>query len=89
MSKDDFADKAKEAADKAQDFAKDAAGKAQDFAKDAADKAKDALKSDQAEQISDSVLDGLASAADKLTGGKHTEKIEEIRKNLDDKIGND
>lgn len=63
--------------------------KAENFMKDNADKVQDALKSEQAEQISDKVLDGAAGLANKVTGGKHADKVEEVRQNLDDKIGNE
>lgn len=49
---------------------------------------KDALKSEKAEEVSDKLLDGVAGLADKLTGGKHTDKIEGARSAADDKIGN-
>lgn len=61
--------------------------KAKEFLDD--NKVKDALKSEQAEDISDKVLDATADAADKVTGGKHEDKIEAARKAADDKIGTD
>src|SRR5690606_41848296 len=42
--------------------------KAQEFLND--DKVKDALKSEQAEDISDKLLDGAEDAVNKITGGK-------------------
>lgn len=59
-----------------------------DFAKQNADKIDAVLKSEQAEGVSDKVLDGAAGLANKLTGGKFADKVEGIRDNLDDKIGN-
>ncbi len=54
---------------------------------DLTEKGKDALKGDKAESVSDSVLDGAANLANKVTGGKFEDEIEDVRKNLDDKIG--
>lgn len=64
------------------------ADKAKRFAEEHSDKIEDALKSDQAEQISDKVLDGAADLANKVTGGKYADKVQETRDNLDGKIGN-
>lgn len=69
--------------------ASDLAGKAGDFAKEHADKIEGALKSEQAEGISDKVLDGAADLANKLTGGKFADKIDDVREDLDGKIGNE
>lgn len=68
--------------------ASDLAGKAGEFAKQNSDKIDDALKSEQAEQISDRILDGVAGFADKVTGGKHADAIADARDNLDGKVGN-
>ncbi|MFA5606328.1 MAG: Rv0909 family putative TA system antitoxin [Leucobacter sp.] len=65
------------------------AGQAGEFAKQNSDKIQDALKSEQAEQISDKLLDGAADLANKVSGGKHSEKIAEVRDDLDGKIGNE
>lgn len=62
---------------------------AEKFMKDNSDKVQSAMKSEKAEEISDKLLDGAAGAANKLTGGKHSEKISEVRDNLDGKIGNE
>lgn len=61
--------------------------KAQEFLND--NKVQDALKSEQAEDISDKVLDGVAGVADKVTGGKFSEQIDDARENIDKKIGNE
>ena len=53
------------------------------------DKAQDALKSDKAESVSDKLLDGAAGVANKVTGGKHEDKISGARDAADKKIGND
>ncbi len=63
--------------------------KAGDFAKENADKINEALKSEQAEGISDKILDGAADLANKLTGGKHADKVQEVRDNIDKNIGNE
>ena len=67
----------------------DMAKQAGDFVKQNADKVGEALKSEQAEGISDKLLEGAADLANKVTGGKHAAKIEDVRANLDDKIGNE
>lgn len=69
--------------------AADAAEKAKAFLSENADKVKEALNSEQAEAVSDKVLDGLADLANKVTGGEHSAKIEEVKKKLDGSIGNE
>ncbi|MDN4615122.1 Rv0909 family putative TA system antitoxin [Leifsonia sp. F6_8S_P_1B] len=61
--------------------------KAQEFLND--DKVKDALTSEQAEDISDKLLDGVAGAANKVTGGKFEDKIEGARDAADKKVGDE
>jgi hypothetical protein len=53
------------------------------------DKAKDFLNTEQGEKTSDSVLDKAAQAADKATGGKHTDKIDKARDAADQHVGRD
>ena len=65
------------------------AKQAGDFAKDNADKIQEALKSEQAEGISDKVLDGAADLANKLTGGKFADQIDGARDAADGAIGNE
>ena len=60
--------------------------KAQEFLND--DKIKNALKSEQAEDISDKLLDSVADAANKVTGGKFEGQINGVRDNVDKNIGN-
>ncbi|TWX38620.1 antitoxin [Frigoribacterium sp. ACAM 257] len=60
--------------------------KAQEFLKDG--KVQDALKSEKAEGVSDKILDAVAGAADKATGGKHSDKIAQAKEQADKKIGN-
>ncbi len=54
---------------------------------DMAKKAKDALSSDKGEQTSDKVLDGAADLANKVTGGKHADKVKQGRDAADERIG--
>jgi len=68
--------------------ASELAGKAGEFAKQNAGKIEEALKSEQAENISDKILDGAADLANKVTGGKHSDAVADVRDNLDGKIGN-
>lgn len=60
--------------------------KAQEFLN--SEKGKEALKSEKAEGVSDSILDKVAQAADKVSGGKHTDKIQDARDQADKHIGN-
>ncbi|MGC5614999.1 antitoxin [Georgenia sp. Z1491] len=53
------------------------------------DKAKDALSSDKGEEYSDKGLDAAGNAADNVSGGKHSDKIDGVRDNLDGRIGNE
>lgn len=69
--------------------ASELAGKAGEFAKENADKIQDALGSEQAEGISDKILGGAADLANKVTGGKYADKVEDVRANLDGKLGNE
>jgi hypothetical protein len=59
--------------------------KAQEFLKDG--KVQDALKSEKAEGVSDTILDAVAGAADKATGGKYSDKIAQAREQADKKVG--
>ncbi len=67
----------------------DLAKQAGDFAKNNADKVSEALKSEQAEGVSDKVLDGAADFANKLTGGKFKDQIDGARDTADKHIGNE
>ena len=60
--------------------------KAQEFLED--ERVQDALKSEQAEDISDKLLDGVADVADKLTGGKFDEQLDAARDAADGAVGN-
>ncbi|MGN6425258.1 Rv0909 family putative TA system antitoxin [uncultured Leifsonia sp.] len=61
--------------------------KAQEFLND--DRVKDALSSQQAEDISDKVLDGVADAAKKVSGGKFDDRIEDARDAADKRVGDE
>lgn len=60
--------------------------KAQEFLKD--DKVKKSLNSAQAEGISDKILDAVAGAADRASGHKHSDAIENAKRAADKKVGN-
>ena len=51
------------------------------------DQVKDALKSEQAEDISDKLLDGVAGAVNKVTGDKYAEQVEGARATADKAVG--
>ena len=50
-------------------------------------KAQDFLKTEKGESISDKVLDGAADAANKVTGNKHADKIQNARDTADKHLG--
>ncbi len=66
----------------------DLTNKAKEFVADNKDKIDDVLKSEKAEEISDSVLGAVADKANEVTGGEHADKIENVRGAADGKIGN-
>lgn len=65
----------------------DITGKAKEFLE--SDQVKGMLESEQAEDISDKVFEGVAEVADKVTGGRFTEQIEDVKTNIDGAIGTD
>ena len=65
----------------------DLSKKAQDFVAENKDKIDEALNSEQAEDISDKILDGVSDAAKKVLPDEHDAKIDDVRGNLDGKIG--
>lgn len=67
----------------------DMAKQAGDYISQNSDKINEALKSEQAEAVSDKVLDGVAGLADKVTGGKFTDQIGDLRDQADKHIGNE
>ena len=50
-------------------------------------KAQEFLNSEKGEEISDKVIDGAAAAANKVTGDKHADKIQDARDAADKHIG--
>ncbi|GAA1693130.1 hypothetical protein GCM10009792_11300 [Microcella alkalica] len=65
----------------------DITSKAKEFLE--SDQVKGMLDSEQAEDISDKVLEAVAEAADKVTGGKFSDQIEDVKSNIDGAIGTD
>ena len=65
----------------------DLGDKAKDFLE--SDQVQDALKSEQAEDISDNVLDKLEDVADDATGGKFSDQISAARDAADGAVGTD
>ena len=61
--------------------------KAQDFIEENKDQINEALNSEQAEDISDKLLDGVTDAAKKVVPDEHHDKIDGVRDNLDGAIG--
>jgi len=66
----------------------DMVNKGRDLYEQNKDKIAEAVKSEQAEDISDKVLDGVADFAKKIAPGA-AEKIDEIREQADRSIGNE
>ena len=52
-------------------------------------KAQEFLKTEKGESVSDKVLDGAANAANKVTGNKHADKIQNARETADKHLGRD
>lgn len=53
------------------------------------DKIEDTLASDQAEQVSDSVLDAAADFVKKVAPDSVDGKVDDVRNTIDSKIGNE
>lgn len=53
------------------------------------DKVQDALRSEQAEQISDKVIGGLSDFAKKIVPADHHDKVDDVADKLDRSVGND
>ena len=66
----------------------DLVNKGKDLYEENKDKNADAVKSEQAEDVSDKVLDGVADFAKKIAPGA-ADKIDEIRDNVDKSVGNE
>ena len=65
----------------------DLVNKGKEFIEQNKDKIEDVLKSEQAEEISDKILDGVSDAAKKVVGDEHHAKIDEVRGNIDKAVG--
>lgn len=65
----------------------DLAKKAQGFVEENKDQIQEALKSEKAEEVSDTVLDAVAGKIDDVTGGKHGDAITNARDTADKHIG--
>ena len=66
----------------------DAVNKGKDLYEQNKEKVDEALHSEQAEGISDKILDGVAGFAKKVAPGA-ADKIDEVRDNVDKSIGNE
>lgn len=53
------------------------------------DKVKEALSSEQAENISDKLLDGVTDAVHNATGGKFDGQVEDAKREADKRVGNE
>ncbi|RNE59231.1 Rv0909 family putative TA system antitoxin [Cryobacterium tepidiphilum] len=53
------------------------------------DKVKDALSSEQAENISDKLLDGVTDAVQGATGGRFDEQVDAAKREADKRVGNE
>lgn len=65
----------------------DLIGRGKDAYEQNKDKIDEALRSEKAEEISDKALDGASGFAKKVAPDSADSKIDEIRANLDGKIG--
>jgi basic membrane lipoprotein Med (substrate-binding protein (PBP1-ABC) superfamily) len=52
-------------------------------------KAQEFLKTEKGEEVSDKLLDGGAAVANKVTGNKHADKIQNARDSADKHVGRD
>lgn len=66
----------------------DAVNKGKDFIEQNKEKIGEALKSEQAEGISDKILDGVADLAKKVAPGA-SEQIDGVRDSVDKSVGNE
>lgn len=65
----------------------DILGKGKELFEQHKDTIDDALHSEQAETISDNLLDGAAGVANKATGGKFEEQVGGVRDTIDKSVG--
>ena len=67
----------------------DLVNQGKDFLEKNKDKIEDTLSSDQAEQVSDSVLDAAAEFVKKVAPDSVDGKVDDVRSTIDSKIGNE
>ena len=67
----------------------DLVNQGKDFLEKNKDKIEETLKSDQAEQVSDNVLDAAADFVKKVAPDSVDSKVDDVRDTLDSKIGNE
>lgn len=67
----------------------DLVNKGKDFLEQNKDKIDDALKSDQAEEISDNALDAAADFVKKIAPDSVDQHVDGVRDNIDKSIGNE
>jgi len=65
----------------------DLAKQAGDFIEQNKDKIQEVLKSEQAEDISDKVLDGIGEAVKKVAPDEHDGAIDDVKANIDKSVG--
>nr|WP_246226976.1 Rv0909 family putative TA system antitoxin [Rathayibacter agropyri] len=53
------------------------------------EKAQEALRSEKAEEVSDQVLEKTSEIASRLTNGQYDERIEDVKRQADKRVGND
>lgn len=71
-----------------EDSINDTVNKGKEFVEQNKEKIDEALHSEQAEGISDKILDGVAGFAKKVAPGA-ADKIDEVRDNVDKSVGNE
>ncbi|UIP59828.1 hypothetical protein [Agromyces marinus] len=67
----------------------DLAKSAQEFVEQNKDKIEEALKSEQAEDVSDKVFDAIADAVKKVVPDEHHGVVDDVKGNLDKSVGTD
>ena len=61
--------------------------KAQDFVEENKDKIEEVLNSEQAEDISDKVIDAVSDTAKKVVPDEHHGKVDDVAANIDKAVG--
>lgn len=67
----------------------DIVNQGKEFLEQNKDKIQETLRSDQAEQVSDSILDAAADFVKKVAPDSIDEKVDGVRESIDAKIGNE